>query len=62
MRHEFYFVTFAISFAIFLIQLILSTFSDKPSKYQFIEEDDVRAILYPVVLLTCNVYFTEPMS
>ena len=52
MRHVFYFVTFAINFAIFLIQFVLSAFSDKPSKYQFVEEDDVREI--PCNVATCE--------
>ena len=40
----FYFVTFEINFAVFLVQFILSLFSDKRSIYQYIEEDDVRGL------------------
>ena len=61
MTHIFHFATFAINFVVFLIQLILSAFSDKPSKYQFIEEEDVRGM--PTVLLIIILFvFTEPLS
>ena len=43
MTKLFYFVTFDINFAVFLVQFILNFFSDKRSVYQYIEDDDVRA-------------------
>ena len=42
----FHFITFNIRFAAFIVQFILSIFSDKSSMYQHIEEDDVRRWLY----------------
>ena len=44
MAKLFYFVTFDINFAVFLVQFILSFFPDKHSVYQYIEEDDVRGL------------------
>jgi len=38
----FRFVTFSVNFAIFLAQFVLSMLSDKPSKFRYVEEDDVR--------------------
>ena len=48
--YRFYFITFCINFAVILVQFILSILSDKPSIYQYHDEDDVR-IHY---LIGCN--------
>ena len=53
----FRFVTFIINFAVFLVQIVLSTVSDKRSKYQLIGEDSVRE--YPVMVLQIFTILTE---
>ena len=64
----FRFVTFIINFAVFLVQFVLSTVSDKRSKYQFVlstvsdkrskyqlvGEDNVRGI--PCYGISKNIY------
>ena len=44
MAGKFYFVTFCVNFAVFLVQFVLSVFPDKRSVYQYIDEDDVREV------------------
>ena len=41
MDDKFHFITFVINYAVFLVQFVLSVFSEKRSKDQFIVEDDV---------------------
>ena len=48
MTKLFYFVTFEINFAVFLVQFVLSLLSDRQSIYQYIEEDDVRG--FPLLM------------
>ena len=46
----FRFVTFTVNFAIFLVQFVLSMLSDKPSRFRFLEEDDVRKLPHSVFI------------
>ena len=47
----FRFVTFTVNFAVFLAQFVLSMLSDKPSKFHYVEEDDVRVLHHGILTL-----------
>ena len=54
LAEEFYFITFCVNFAAFLVQFVLSILSEKPSIYHYVDENNVRDSLVNAVLHFLN--------